>query len=104
MLKCVHLFSEGDVTERIANVEQPSCSSWQSDAEELASDKDDSGTVNRINVEVFLGNLSFLHTSTAQAENIWKGDRFAAHTLQLAVEDALKESSLRDVVTSARCI
>ena len=27
MLKCVRLFSEGDVTEKTANVEQPSCSS-----------------------------------------------------------------------------
>ena len=72
MLKCVLLFSEKNVTERTANVEQPSCSSWQSDAE-LVSDEDDSGAVNRINIEVFLGNLSSSHTSTAQAGNIWKG-------------------------------
>ena len=103
MLKCVRLFSEVDVTEKTANVEHPSCSSWQSDAEELVSDKDDSGTVNRINVEVFLGDLSSSHTSTAQAGNIWKGVRCPAQTLYLAVEDALKES-LRDVISSARCI
>ena len=104
MLKCVRLFSEEDVTERIGSAEQPSCSSWQSDAEELSSDEDDSGTVNCINVEVFLGNLSSSHASTAQAGNMWKGFRCAAHTLQLAVEDALKKSSLRDVIDSARCI
>ena len=90
MLKYVRLFSEEDVTERTGNAEQPSCSSWQSDAEKLSSDENNSGTVNRINVEVFLGNLSSSHTSTAQAGNIWKGIRCAAHTLQLAVEDALK--------------
>ena len=83
---------------------QPRCSSWQSDAEELSSDEDDSGTVNCINVEVFHGNLSSLHTSTAQAGNMWNGVRCAAHTLQLAVEDALKKSSLRDVIDPARCI
>ena len=104
MLKCVRLFSEGDVTERTANVEQPSCSNWQSDAEELVCDEDDSGTVHRINVEVFLGDLSFSHTSTVQAGNIWKGVRCAAHTVELAGEDALKESSLRDDIISARCI
>ena len=71
---------------------------------EFVNDKDNSGTgtVNYINVEVFLGNLSFSHTSTPQAENIWKGVRCAAHTLELAVEDALKESFLRDVIISAR--
>ena len=78
-------------------------SSWQGDAE-LVNDKDDSGTVNRINVEVFLCTFSFSHTSTAQAGNIWKGVRCAALTLQLVVEDTLKESSLRDVIKSARCI
>ena len=66
MLKNVRLFSEGNVTERAANVEQPSCSSWQSDAEELVSDKDDSGTVNRINVEVFLDDLSSSHSLLGQ--------------------------------------
>ena len=76
MLNCVRLFSEKDVTERTANVGQPSCSSWQSDAEELISDKDD---VNRINVEVFFGDLSSLDISTAQAGNTWKGVRRAAH-------------------------
>ena len=66
MLKCVRrLFFEEDVTERISNAEQPNYSSWQSDAEELSSDKDDSDTVNCINVKVFLGNLSSSHTSTA---------------------------------------
>ena len=35
MLKCVCLFSEEDVTKRTGNAEQPSCSSWQSDAKEL---------------------------------------------------------------------
>ena len=74
-LKCVCLFSEEDVTERTGNAEQPSCSSWQSAAEELSSDEDNSGTVNCINVEVFLGNLSSSHTSTPQAENMWKGVR-----------------------------
>ena len=87
MLKCLRLFSEVDVTERTANVEQPSCSSWHSDAEKLVSDEDVSDNVNHINVEVFLGDLSSSHTSTAQAGNIWKGDRCAAHTLQLAVKD-----------------
>ena len=91
MLKCVRLFSEEDVTEKTGNAEQPSCSSWQSDAEELSSDEDDSSTINCINVEVFLGNLSSSHTSTAQAGNMWKGVTCAAHTLQLAVEDALKK-------------
>ena len=100
----MRFFFKKDVTERTANVEQPSCSSWQCDAEELVSDEDDSGAANRINVEVFLGDLSSSHTSTAQAGNIWKGDGCAAHTLQLAVEDALKESFLRDVMSSARCI
>ena len=104
IIKCVCLFSEEDVTERTGNAEQPSCSSWQSDAEELSSDEDDSGTVNCINVEVFPGNLSSLDTSTAQAGNMWKGVRCAAHTLQLAVEDALKKSSSRDVIDLARCI
>ena len=104
MLKCVRLFSKEDITERTGNAEQPSCSSWQSDAEELSSDEDDSGTVNCINVEVLLGNLSSSHTSTAQAGNMWKGVRCAAYTLQLAVEDALKKSSLRNVIDSARCI
>ena len=75
-------------------------SSRQTDAEELVSDEDDSGTVNRINVEVFLGNFP-AHTSAARARNIWKGVRCAAHTLQLAIEDALKESFLRDVISSA---
>ena len=50
LLKCVLLFSEKNVTERTANVEHPSCSSWQSDAE-LVSDEDDSGTVNRIKLK-----------------------------------------------------
>ena len=87
MLKCVcRLFSEEDVTERTGNAEQPSCNSWQSDAEELSSDEDDSDTVNCINVKVFLGNLSSSHTSTAQAENMWKGVRCAAHTIQLSVK------------------
>ena len=104
MLKCVRLFSEEDVTERTGNAEQPSCSSWQSDAEELSSDEDDSGTVNCINIEVFLRNLSSLHTTTTQAGNMWKGVRCGGHTLQLAVEDALKKSSLRNVIDSARCI
>ena len=67
MLKYFRLFSEEDVTERTNNAELPSCSSWQSDAEELSSDEDDSGTLNCINVDVFLGNLSSSHTSTAQA-------------------------------------
>ena len=65
MLKCVCLFSEEDVTERTDNAEQPSGSSWQSEAEELSSDEDDSCTVNCINVEVFLGNLSSSDISTA---------------------------------------
>ena len=91
MLKCVRLFSEEDVTERTVNTEQPSCSSWQSDPEELSSDEDDSVTVNCIKAKVFLGNLSSSHTSTAQAGNMWKGVRCAAHTLQLAVEEALKK-------------
>ena len=43
------------------------------------------------NVEVFLGNFSSSDTSTAQAENMRKGVRCAAHTLQLAVEDPLKK-------------
>ena len=103
MLKCVRLFSEDDVAERTANVEQPSCSSWQRDAK-LVNDKDDSGTVNHINVEVFLGNFSSSHIRTAQAGNIWKGVGCATHTSELAVESALKESSLRDVISSARCI
>ena len=77
ILKCVRLFSEEDITERTGNAEQPSCSSWQSDAEELSSDEDDSGTVNCINVEVLLGNLSSSHTSTAQAGNMRKGVRCA---------------------------
>ena len=102
MSKCVRLFAEEDVTERTANVEQPSCSSWQSDAEELVSNEDDSGIVSRINVEVFFGDLSSSHTSTAEAGNIWKDVRCPAHTLLLAVEDALEESSLRDVISSAR--
>ena len=80
MLKYVCLFSEEDVTKRTGNAEQPSCSSWQSDAEELSSDKDNTDTVDCINVEVFLGNLSSSHTSTAQAGNMWKGVRCAAHT------------------------
>ena len=86
ILKCVRLFSEEDVTERTDNAEQPSRSCWRSDAEELSSDEDDSATVNCINVEVFLGNLSSSHTSTSQAGNMWKDVRCAAHTLQLAVE------------------
>ena len=65
MLKCVRLFTEEDVTERTGNAEQPRCSCWQSEAEELSSDEDDSGTVNCINVEVFLNNLSSSDTSTA---------------------------------------
>ena len=81
ILKCVCRFSEEDVIERTGNAEQPSCSSWQSNAEELSSDEDDSSTVNCINVEVFLGNLSFSHTSTVQAGNVWKGVRCAAHIL-----------------------
>ena len=72
MLKGVPLFSEEDVTERIGNVEQPSCSSWQSNTKELSSDKSDSDTVNCINIKVFLDNLCSLHTSTAQAGNMWK--------------------------------
>ena len=104
MLKYVCLFSEEDITERTGNAELPSCSSWQSDAEELSSDEDNSGTVNCINVEVLLGNLSSSHISTAQAENMWKGIRCAANILQLSVEDALKKSSLRDVIDSTRCI
>ena len=88
MLKC--LFSEEDETERTGNAELPSCSSWQSDAEELSSDEDDSGILNCINLEVFLGNLSSSHTNTVQAGNTWKSFRCATHTLQLAVEDALK--------------
>ena len=60
MLKCVRLFSEEDINKKNSNVEQPNCSSWQSDAEELVSDEDDIGTVSRI---------SSLHTSTAQAGN-----------------------------------
>ena len=106
ILKRVRLFFEEDVTKRTVNVvEQPSCSSWESDAEELVSDEDNSGTINRINVEVFLGgDLSSSHTSTAQAGNIWKSFRYAAHIIQLAVEDALKESSLRNVISSAQCI
>ena len=104
MLKWVRLFSEGNVTERTANVEQHSCSSWQSNAEELVGDEDDSSTVNRINVEDFFDNLSFSHTSTAEPGNIWKGVRCGAHTLELAIEDALKEYCLRDVISSARCI
>ena len=71
MLKCVRLFSEGDVTERTANVEQPSCSSWQSDTE-LVNDKDHSGTVNHNKVEVFLGNLGSSHIRTAQRRNSWQ--------------------------------
>ena len=94
MLKCVRLFSEEDVTERTGNAEQPSCSSWQSVAKEFSSDEDDSGNVDCINVKVFLGNLSSSHTSTPQAGNMWKGVRCAAYTLQLAVEDPLKKSSL----------
>ena len=90
MLKCVRLFSEEDITKRTVNVEQSSCSSWQNDAQ-LVNDKDDSETVNRINVEVFLGNLSFWLTITAQAENIRKFVRCAAHTQELAIKDALKE-------------
>ena len=90
MLKCVRLFSEEDVTGKTANVEQPSCSSWQSDAA-LVSDEGNSGTVNRINVEVFLSNLSSSHTSTAQAGSIWKGIGCAAHTLELAIEGVLKQ-------------
>ena len=81
MLKCVRLFSEEDATKRTANVEQPRCSSRQSDVEKLVSDEDHSGTVSRINIEVFFGDLSSLHTSTAQAGNIWKNVRCAAHTL-----------------------
>ena len=104
MLKCVGLFSEEDVTERTGNAEKPSSSSWHSDAEELSSDEDDSGILNCINVEVFLGNLSSSHTSTPQAGNMWKSVRCAANTLQLVVEDALKKSSSRDVIDSARCI
>ena len=42
------------------------------------------------NVEVFLGDFSSSHTSTAQAANICKGVRRAAHILHLAVEDALR--------------
>ena len=103
MSKCIRLFSEKDVTERAANIKHPSCCSWRSDAEELVSDEDDSGIVNRINAEVFLGDLRSSHTRTAQAGYIWKGVRCAAHTLQLAVEAALKES-LRDVISSARSI
>ena len=104
MLKCVRLFSEEDVTERTGNVEQLSCSSLQSNAEELSCDEDNSGTANWINVEVFLSNLSSLHTTTAQAGNMWKSVRCVALTLQLAVEDTLKKSSLRDVIDSAQCI
>ena len=79
MLKCVgRLFSEEDLTERTGNAEQPSCSSWQSDAEELSSDENNGDTINCINVKVFLGNLSSSHTSTAQAEKMWKGVRWAA--------------------------
>ena len=68
MLKCVRPFFEEDIAERAANVEQPSCSSWLRDAEELFSDENDRGTINGINVEVFLGHLSSSHTSTAQAK------------------------------------
>ena len=68
MLKCVRLFSEVEVTEKTANVEQPSCSSWQSEAKELVSDKDDSGTVNRINVEIFLSYLSFCKPAQLKQE------------------------------------
>ena len=81
MINCVRLFSEEEVTERIGNADHPSYSSWQSDAEELNSDEDNSGTLNCINVKVFLGNLSSSHTSTAQAGNMWKGVRCGAHTL-----------------------
>ena len=81
MLKCVRLFCKKDVTKRTDNAEQPSCCSWQSDAKELSSDEDDRGIVNCINVKVFLGNLSSSHTSTTQAENMWKDVRCAAHTL-----------------------
>ena len=69
MLKCLLLFSKEDVTKRTDNVEQPSCGSWQSDAEELVSDEHDSGSVDRINFEVFLGDLSSSHTSTVQQGN-----------------------------------
>ena len=65
ILKCVRLFTEEDITERTGNPEQTSYSSWQSKAEELSSDEDESGTVNCINVEVFLNNLSSSDTSTA---------------------------------------
>ena len=102
--KCVRLFSKEDITERTGNAQQPSCSSWQSDAEELSSDEDDSGIVNCINVENLFGNLSSSHTSTAQAGIMWKGVRCASHTLQLAVENALKKFSLRGVIDSVRCI
>ena len=70
MLKCVRLFSEEDVIERTHNVEQPSCSSWQSDAEEPSCDEDDSATVNHLNVKVFLSDFTSSHTSTAQAGNV----------------------------------
>ena len=70
MLKCVRLFSKEGVTEKTGNAEQPSCSSWQSDAKELSSDEYDWGIVNCKNVEVFLGNLSSSHTNTIQAGNM----------------------------------
>ena len=54
MLKCVRLFSEEGVTEKTGNAEQPSCSSWQSDAKELSSDEYDWGIVIAKTLKFFL--------------------------------------------------
>ena len=75
MLKCVCLFSEEVVIEKTSNAEQPSCSSWQSNAEELSSDEDNSGTVNCIKVELFFRHPQFFayqrSSSRKYVERCW---------------------------------
>ena len=68
------------------------------------SESDDDSAPFILNVEVLLETLASGDFVEAPSRSILRGIRCAAHTLQLAVDDALKQSTLKDVIAKARTV
>ena len=110
MLKSVKLLSNEQLKENaFADEDSPGTSqaaSSNSDVEnDVCSDEDserEATDSSAFNIEILLESLAAFDFVESTSRPMFRGLRCAAHTLQLAVDDALKQSSLKSDIGKAR--